>query len=78
MKLDSDSSFMRLLKDFVLTVTLQAATSDFFAGEYATSGSCSNPKCSFAHNPGQLRATGKFFKASSFRGNGGKNNEKHT
>lgn len=31
-------------------------------GEYATTGTCTNPKCSFAHNPGQLRATGKFFK----------------
>eukprot|EP00438_Fugacium_kawagutii_P036013 Skav228979 [mRNA] locus=scaffold671:270189:271922:- [translate_table: standard] len=32
--------------------------------EYATTGTCTNPECSFAHNPEQLRATGKFFKAN--------------
>lgn len=62
--------------------SLQRPLDDFFGddlGEYATTGSCTNPKCSFAHNPGQLRATGKFFKASSVElGNWGKNTLKST
>jgi hypothetical protein len=57
--------------------SLQRPLDDFFGddlGEYATTGSCTNPKCSFAHNPGQLRATGKFFKASSVSGELGEKN----